>query len=150
VPAGFKRLAANGGASVALPDDWKRLPDNPDYPSGTYFSGPGGGRLMVDWTSKPGASSLANWQHDSKAYGPSMPGYRLIGVKKAVYRDYDAADWEYKRTLSGTQVRVQNRGMVTDAHHGYALLFTFPVDAWNSDTNRHIREVVLDTFKPAK
>ncbi|MFG1808858.1 protein kinase [Streptomyces sp. NPDC049040] len=150
VPAGFKRLATNGGASVAIPDGWKRLPDNPHYPSGTYFSGPGGGRLMVDWTSKPGASSLANWQHDSKAYGPSMSGYHLIGVRKAAYRDYDAADWEYKRTVSGTQVRVLNRGMVTDAHHGYALLFTFPVDAWNSDTNRHIREVVFDTFKPAK
>jgi hypothetical protein len=47
-------------------------------------------------------------------------------------------------------MRVQNRGMVTDAHHGYALLITFPADAWNSDADRHIREVVTGTFKPAE
>lgn len=40
--------------------------------------------------------------------------------------------------------------MVTDAHHGYALLFTFPADAWDSDANGHIREVVFATFEPAK
>lgn len=150
VPAGFRRFQANGGASVVIPDGWKRLPDRPNYPSGTYFSGPGGRRLMVDWTPEPGASALANWQSLSKQVGPTLDDYHQIKIATVPYRTYDAADWEYGYADAGKQVRVLNRGMVTDAHHGYALLFTFPADAWNSVTNQHIREVVFNTFKPAK
>ncbi|WUH91412.1 serine/threonine protein kinase [Streptomyces sp. NBC_00433] len=150
-PAGFTLVQGAGKASVAIPADWKRVPAAQNrYHTGTLFAGPAGGELLVDFTPTPGPSALAKWQHDSKTVGPTLSGYQLIGVRKADYRGYDTADWEYKRTLAGTQVRVQNRGMVTDAHHGYALLLDFPTGTWNSDANRHIRDVVLDTFKPAK
>jgi hypothetical protein len=148
VPAGFHRVPANGGASVAIPDGWTRLPDHSDYPSGTYFSGPGGGRLMVDWTPHPGPSALADWQ-DHAAHN-SFADYQQVKIEDVPYRTYDAADWEYKYAVKGKQVHSLNRGMVTDAHHGYALLFTFPDDAWNSHANRLVRTVVFDTFKPAK
>jgi hypothetical protein len=150
-PAGYSLVEGAGKAHVAIPAGWRAVPAGQNhYHSGTLFSGPGGAELLVDFTSTPGPSALAKWQHDSTTVGPAMKGYHLIGVSPVDYRGYDTADWEYKRTISGTQMRVQNRGMVTDAHHGYALLITFPADAWNSDTNRHIREVVVDTFKPAK
>jgi hypothetical protein len=150
-PAGYTLVQGAGKASVAIPAGWKAVPAGQNhYHSGTLFSGPGGAELLVDFTPTPGPSALAKWQHDSQTVGPTMKGYHLIGVAAVAYRGYDTADWEYKRTVSGTQMRVQNRGMVTDAHHGYALLITFPADAWNSDADRHIREVVTGTFKPAE
>ncbi|CAG6391561.1 protein kinase [Streptomyces cocklensis] len=150
-PQGYKLFQGAGNALVALPAGWRQMPAGRNhYHSGVLFSGPAGAELLVDFTPTPGPSALAQWQHDSETVGPGMNGYQQIGVNKVGYRTYDAADWEYKRTISGTQMRVQNRGMVTDAHHGYALLITFPATAWNSDTDRHIREVVFSTFKPAK
>ncbi|CAG7600176.1 serine/threonine-protein kinase [Actinacidiphila bryophytorum] len=150
-PAGYTLVQGAGKASVAIPAAWKAVPAGQNhYHSGTLFRGPGGAELLVDFTPTPGPSALAKWQHDSQTVGPTMPGYHLIGVKAVDYRGYDTADWEYKRTVSGTQMRVQNRGMVTDAHHGYALLITFPADAWNSEDNRRIRDVVTGTFKPAE
>ncbi|MFI0898771.1 serine/threonine-protein kinase [Streptomyces sp. NPDC020983] len=146
-PEGFQLVTANGGAAVALPNGWKRLPDRAGYRTGTYYSGPNGARLMVDYTTSPKPSALAEWQR-SAAHN-TITGYQQIGVRSATYRTYDTADWEYKRTSEGRQVHVLNRGMVVDKHHGYALLFTTPVDDWNSTENRRMREVVLATFKPA-
>ncbi|MFI0721498.1 serine/threonine-protein kinase [Streptomyces sp. NPDC021224] len=146
-PQGFQLVTANGGAAVALPDGWKRLPDRAGYRTGTYYSGPNGARLMVDYTNSPKPSALAEWQ--KSAAHNTITGYQQIAVKSVPYRTYDAADWEYKRTSEGKQVHVLNRGMVTDKHHGYALLFTTPVDDWNSPENRQMREVAFATFKPA-
>lgn len=98
VPAGFKRVPANGGASVAIPDTWKRLPDRTDYRSGTYFSGPDGGRLMVDWTPKPGKSAVGNWRSHAKSVGPNLQDYQQLSIETVDYRTYDAADWDYKYT----------------------------------------------------
>jgi hypothetical protein len=39
---------------------------------------------------------------------------------------------------------------VTDAHHGYAIMFTAPADTWNSDVNRTARATFFATFKPGK
>ncbi|SHK62558.1 serine/threonine-protein kinase [Actinacidiphila paucisporea] len=152
-PTGFTLVQGAGKSSVAIPADWRQVPASQNrYSTGTLFQGPAGGELLIDFTSKPGPSALAKWQSDSQSVGPRLKDYQLIGVHKVSYRGYDAADWEYKRTLTGTgtHVRVQNRGMVTDAHHGYALLLDFPADSWNSDANRHIRDVVFYTFKPAE
>ncbi|WP_329175491.1 serine/threonine-protein kinase [Streptomyces sp. NBC_01477] len=149
-PAGFSLVQAAGKSSVAVPAGWKQVSAGQNhYHTGTLFSGPDGAELLVDSTSTPGPSALAKWQHDSKTVGAGMNGYQQIGVQRVTYRGYDAADWEYKRTLSGRQVHVLNRGMVTDAHHGYALLFTFPADAWDSDANQRMRAIAFDTFKPA-
>ncbi|WP_031516432.1 serine/threonine-protein kinase [Streptomyces sp. NRRL F-5123] len=146
-PEGFQLVTANGGAAVALPKGWKRLPDRASYRTGTYYSGPNGARLMVDYTNSPKPSALAEWQ--KSAAHNSITGYQQIAVKSVPYRTYDAADWEYKRTSEGKQVHVLNRGFVVDKQHGYALLFTTPVDGWNSPENRQMRDVAFATFKPA-
>jgi tRNA A-37 threonylcarbamoyl transferase component Bud32 len=146
-PAGFQLVTAKGGAILAIPATWKRLPDT-NYATGTYYGGPDGSRLMVDYTRTPGPSALADWQ--KKAAHNTIPGYRTIGVRSVDYRTYDAADWEYKRTNGGKQEHVLNRGMVTDPGHGYALLFTTPAEDWNSAANVHVRDVVFATFKPAE
>ncbi|MFI0940453.1 serine/threonine-protein kinase [Streptomyces sp. NPDC021020] len=146
-PKDFQLVTANGGAVVALPKGWKRLPDRASYRTGTYYSGPNGARLMVDHTDSPKPSALAEWQKD--AARTTIPGYQQIRIESASYRTYDAADWEYKRTSGGKQEHVLNRGFVVDKKHGYALLFTTPVDDWNSPENRQMREVAFATFKPA-
>ncbi|NUS13870.1 MAG: serine/threonine protein kinase [Streptomyces sp.] len=148
-PQGYQLVTANGGAVVAIPAGWKRLPDRAGYRTGTYFSGPNGARLMVDYTDTPGPSALAEWQKDSA--DNTMPGYHQIKVAGVPYRTYDAADWEYKRSDGGKQVHVLNRGMVVrDIHRGFALLFTTPAADWNSEVNRDMRNVAFATFKPAK
>jgi serine/threonine protein kinase len=151
VPAGWHTASGAGGSTVAVPDGWRRLTGKANhYGTGVLFSGPGGAELLVDYTDTPGPSALGKWKHDSANVGPTFTDYHQIAVKKATYRGYDAADWEYKRQLGGKQVHVLNRGFVTDAHHGYALLITFPADAWNSKADRAARDEFLETFKPAK
>lgn len=124
--------------------------DKNPYHSGTLYRDGSGYEVLVDWLHTPGPSALAQWQHDSTHVGPTFKNYELISVRKADYRTYDAADWEYKRSWQGRQVHVLNRGMVTDPHHGYALLMVFPVDAWSSDKSVEIRKTFFATFKPAE
>ncbi|MBD0736619.1 serine/threonine-protein kinase [Streptomyces sp. CBMA29] len=148
-PAGFYPFHDTEGFSIALPNGWKRVGDN-GYGSGSKFRGSDGRELLVDVTHSPGPSALGAWQHDSKTKGPGIPGYQQIAVVKADYRSYDAADWEYKRDSGGTQVHILSRGFVTDAHHGYAIVFTTPADAWTSDSNTKALATFFATFKPAK
>ncbi|MEV6005453.1 protein kinase [Streptomyces sp. NPDC051976] len=148
-PAGFYTYKDSEGFSIALPNGWTRIGDD-GYGAGSKFRGSDGTTLLVDWVHTPGKSALGTWQHDSATNGPSMPGYHQIRVEKADYRGYDAADWEYTRTDSGRPVHILNRGMVTDAHHGYAIMFTTPADAWSSATNTKALATFFTTFKPAK
>lgn len=149
VPPGYYLFHDAEGFSIALPNGWKRVGDN-GYGSGSRFRGSDGSELLVDWTHSPGPSALKDWQGASKAARSNMNGYQEIKVVQTQYRSYDAADWEYKRDLKGKQVHVLNRGMVTDKQHGYAIMFTTPVDEWNSDANRKARTTFFATFKPAK
>jgi predicted Ser/Thr protein kinase len=149
-PVGYRVVSDAEGFSIAVPKGWKRVPDGQNhYGHGSLFAGGDGRELLVDWTHDPGPSALGAWQHDSATVGPGMAGYQQIKVVQVDYRDYDAADWEYKRQLAGKQVHVLNRGMVTDADHGYALLITVPAAAWNSDADRLARQTFFATFKPA-
>ncbi|MEW2519744.1 serine/threonine-protein kinase [Actinacidiphila alni] len=149
VPSGYHLFRDSEGFSIALPDGWKRIGDN-GYGSGSKFRGSDGRELLVDWTHSPGASALKDWQKASDNARGTMSGYQQIAVEKADYRTYDAADWEYKRDLAGKQVHVLNRGMVTDEHHGYAIMFTTPAGDWDSAANREARTTFFATFKPAK
>lgn len=151
VPRGFRRVRDPEGFSIAVPRTWRQAsPAQNHYGHGTLFIGPPGSELLIDWTHDPGPSALAKWQQDSATVGPTMDGYQRLGVAKVRYRTYDAADWEYKRQLQGKSVHVLNRGMVTDAEHGYALLITFPAGAWDSAANQLNRQTFFATFKPAK
>jgi eukaryotic-like serine/threonine-protein kinase len=149
VPPGYYLFHDSEGFSIALPKGWKRIGDN-NFGSGSKFAGPGPARLLVDWVHDPGPSALADWQQADANAPNSMDDYHTIAVKQVTYRDYDAADWEYKRLLEGKQVHVLNRGMVTDPTHGYAIMFTTPAGDWNSDANRFALQTFFDTFKPAK
>jgi eukaryotic-like serine/threonine-protein kinase len=149
LPKGWAVHRDPEGFSIALPEGWKRVGDN-GYGSGSRFAGSDGANLLVDWTHSPGKSALGTWQHDSAAQGPGMPDYHQIKVVKADYRNYQAADWEYTRRDKGKSVHVLDRGMVTDPHHGYALMFTTPAGAWNGATDRLALQTFFATFKPAE
>ncbi|HEY5837319.1 serine/threonine-protein kinase [Streptomyces sp.] len=150
VPPGYYRFRDSEGFSIALPKGWKRVPDRENgYGTGSLFRGSGSSHLLVDWNHTPGPSALGAWRDSARSARGSMSGYRQIALEQVSYRGYDAADWEYERQLSGKQVHVLNRGMVTDPDHGYALLFTAPAGDWNSDANRLARQAFFATFKPA-
>jgi hypothetical protein len=149
LPAGWVMHHDPEGFSIALPKGWKRVGDN-GFGSGSRFAGSGGANLLVDWTHSPGKSALGTWKQDSAAQGPGMPFYHQIKVVKVYYRGYDAADWEYTRHDAGKPVHILNRGMVTDARHGYALMFTTPAGAWSGATDRLALKTFFATFKPAE
>ncbi|BBA99606.1 putative serine/threonine protein kinase [Actinacidiphila reveromycinica] len=149
LPAGWHVFKDSEGFSIALPAGWKRVGDD-GYGVGSRFKGSGGENLLVDWTHHPGKSALGNWRTSAAAAPGSMPGYHQIKVVSADYRDYDAADWEYTRQEQGKAVHVLNRGMVTDAKHGYALMFTTPAGAWGDDANAKRLATFFSTFKPAE
>lgn len=150
LPAGWHVVHDSEGFSIALPPGWKRVGDD-GYGNGSRFKGPGVANLLVDWTHKPGRSALGAWKKDSAAaQDGGMPGYHQIKVADVDYRDYDAADWEYRRLQAGKPVHVLNRGMVTDGSHGYALMYTTPAGEWNSAANREALTTFFKSFKPAK
>ncbi|WP_433891889.1 serine/threonine-protein kinase [Streptomyces sp. CA-111067] len=153
LPAGFYMWHDDEGFSIALPKGWKRVGDN-GYGSGSRFRGSDGRELLVDWVHKPGKSALGDWQSASaRAAKPGdthISGYHQIAVKQAGYRHYDAADWEYTRSQGGKQVHVLNRGFVTDAHHGYAIMFTTPSGDWGNEKNATTLDDFFATFEPAK
>jgi hypothetical protein len=150
VPAGWYLYHDKlNGFSIALPKGWKRVGNN-GYGSGSLLKGPGDTSLLVDWTDQPGKSALGAWKTSSAAARGTMKGYRLLRLADVDYRGYDAADWEYERLLAGKPVHVLNRGMVTDPHHGYAIMFTTPKGQWTSDANRQALKTFFATFKPAK
>ena len=119
---------------------------------GSRYKGPGAANLLVDWTHKPGKSALGAWQKEESATAGegTMPGYHRINMADVDYRNYDAADWEYRWLDAGKPVHVLNRGMVTDSSHGYALMYTTPAGEWNSAANRLARTTFFKSFKPAK
>jgi eukaryotic-like serine/threonine-protein kinase len=149
LPAGWYVYHDAEGFSIALPPGWKRTGNN-GYDTGSTFQGSDGRKLLVDWTHSPHASALKDWQNAAANAASTMDGYQQIALHKADYRGYNAADWEYKRQQAGKQVHVLNRGMVTDADHGYAIMFTTPAGDWDSDANGLARQTFFATFKPAQ
>jgi hypothetical protein len=150
VPAGWHTYHdTRNGFSIAVPDGWTRVGDN-GFGSGSKLAGPGGASLLVDWTDKPGPSALGAWKTSSAKAPNSMKGYQLLRLTGVHYRDYDAADWEYKRLVEGKPVHVLDRGMVTDPKHGYALMYTVPAGQWASAAKQDALKTFFATFKPAK
>ncbi|MFB7662469.1 serine/threonine-protein kinase [Kitasatospora sp. NPDC056138] len=144
VPAGFHQYNDASGFSIVLPD-WLKYGGEDYDPTSRKFEG-NGVKLVVDWTTSPGKSALADWQEADESN--SMRNYQRVQLKQITYRQWtNAADWEW--TYSGNpELHSLNRGFVT-GDYGYALYWTIPDADWNSSANVQARQVGFDTFKPA-
>ncbi|KJK58722.1 serine/threonine-protein kinase [Saccharothrix sp. ST-888] len=144
VPAGFHQYNDASGFSIVLPD-WLKYAGEDYHSTSRKFEG-NGVKLVVDWTTTPGKSALADWQDSDESN--TMRNYQRIQLKQITYQQWtNAADWEW--TYSGNpKLHSLNRGFVT-GNYGYALYWTIPDADWNSSANAQARQVGFDTFKPA-
>ncbi|MFF9348116.1 serine/threonine-protein kinase [Streptomyces sp. NPDC014734] len=118
--------------------------------SGAIYNADGGfPRVQVDYTDSPGRDAAAAWNAAKGGVAATSNGYRHLGVNKVQYNGYPTvADWQFERTQQGQRVRVLNRGFKADAKHGYAIMISCPVDEWDGDECRTLRETAFATFAP--
>jgi eukaryotic-like serine/threonine-protein kinase len=141
VPAGYTMYKDPTGFQVAVPDGWQ-----PEH-NGTQvrFREPGSFRyLLVDQTDQPKDDAVADWENQEQSFRSRHSGYERIRIEHVDYRDYEAADWEFR--FGNAPTHVLNRGMNTGPK-GYALYFSSPESSW--DESESIRQTVFKTFKPA-
>ncbi|HEY3686482.1 MAG TPA: serine/threonine-protein kinase [Streptosporangiaceae bacterium] len=145
-PAGFRSYHDPTGFRMLLPADWTRKKRKG---TSVYFYTPdGNGYVQIDQTSSPGSSALGDWKRAESAWRSGFPGYHRERMENVSYlQSSDAADAQFTWHGSGGRIRVLNRGFVANSDHGYAILWSIPVDRW--DATSAIRSTVFDSFKPA-
>ncbi|MGW6914998.1 protein kinase domain-containing protein [Kitasatospora sp. NPDC054939] len=144
LPAGYREHKDSSGFSIALPD-WLQPSSSTDIRR--TFKG-NGVTLVVEWTTKPGESALADWQESEPGLRGSVTNYQRVALQSVAYREWtNAADWEWTFG-SGARQHSLNRGFVT-GKYGYAIYWTMPDADWGSAANAQARQTAFDTFHPA-
>ncbi|WP_328661472.1 serine/threonine-protein kinase [Streptomyces sp. NBC_00334] len=131
------------GYRIGLPEGWKFASTGS---SGDRFTGPGGQKLLVAWTSTPKGDPVADWKNQERYMVRS--NYAKIRIEKVGYRGWNAADWEFTYTDGGTKYRTVDRGFVVNDHQGYALMYTAKADDWGGDLRRDTWRTLSKTFAP--
>jgi hypothetical protein len=105
--------------------------------------------LIIDQTSHPRPSPLADWRQQEAARVTSYPGYHRIRLQAVHYPQAQrAADWEFTYDDNGQLTHVLNRNILASAHHAYALYWSTPARAWRA--GYHYFQVFARTFRPVR
>jgi eukaryotic-like serine/threonine-protein kinase len=145
VPAGFHRYHDRTGFSIGVPAHWQvshqgHLVYIRDPRSGLF--------LIVDQTSHPRPSPLADWRQQEAARIASYPGYHRIRLRAVRYAQAErAADWQFTYDDNGQLTEVLNRNILVNAHRAYALYWSAPARAWHA--SYHYFRAFASTFRPA-
>ncbi|MFF9452558.1 serine/threonine-protein kinase [Streptomyces flaveolus] len=131
------------GYSIGLPKGWKFRSSGT---AGDRFTGPGGQKLLVAWTTTPKDDPVADWKNQERYMVRSQ--YKKIRIEKVGYRGWNAADWEFTYEDGGTGYRTVDRGFVVNDHQGYALMYTAKAADWDSDQRRDSWRTLTNTFTP--
>ncbi|MGW8742743.1 protein kinase domain-containing protein [Streptomyces sp. NPDC055794] len=131
------------GYRLGLPEGWKFTSTGA---SGDRFTGPGGQKLLVAWTSTPKGDPVADWENQERYMVRSQ--YRKIRIEKVDYRGWNTADWEFTYADGGTKYRTVDRGFVVNDHQGYALMYTAKADDWDGDLRRNTWRTLTESFEP--
>ncbi|MFI2413610.1 serine/threonine-protein kinase [Streptomyces sp. NPDC018947] len=131
------------GYSIGLPEGWKFTSTGA---AGDRFTGPGGQKLLIGWTSTPKDDPVADWRNQERYMVRSQ--YKQIRIEKVGYRGWNAADWEFSYSDGGTRYRTVDRGFVVNDHQGYALMYTAKAADWGSDLRRGTWQTLTRTFTP--
>jgi eukaryotic-like serine/threonine-protein kinase len=142
--SGVERTYKGGqGYSIGLPKGWKYQSSSA---AGDRFTGPGGQKLLVAWTSTPKSDPVADWKNQERYMVRSQ--YQKIRIEQVGYRGWNAADWEFTYVDGGTKYRTVDRGFVVGDHLGYALMYTAKAADWDSDLRRDTWKTLAKTFEP--
>ncbi|WP_432099971.1 protein kinase domain-containing protein [Streptomyces sp. WAC 04229] len=131
------------GYRLGLPEGWKFTSTGA---SGDRFTGPGGQKLLVAWTSTPKGDPVADWKNQERYMVRSQ--YKKIRIEKVDYRGWNTADWEFTYADGGTKYRTVDRGFVVNDHQGYALMYTAKADDWDGDLRRNTWRTLTESFEP--
>ncbi|MFJ9198387.1 serine/threonine-protein kinase [Streptomyces flaveolus] len=131
------------GYSIGLPKGWKFQSSGT---AGDRFTGPGGQKLLIAWTTTPKDDPVADWKNQERYMVRSQ--YKKIRIEKVGYRGWNAADWEFTYKDGGTGYRTVDRGFVVNDHQGYALMYTAKAADWDSDRRRDSWRTLTNTFTP--
>lgn len=131
------------GFSIGLPDGWKYQSTDA---AGARFSGPGGQRLLVAWTTTPKNDPVADWKNQERYMVRSQ--YKRVRIEAVDYRGWNAADWEFTYVESGTKYRSIDRGFVVDSQQGYALMYTAKASKWSGELRKDTWRTFTKTFRP--
>ncbi|MFK4101415.1 serine/threonine-protein kinase [Streptomyces sp. NPDC019531] len=131
------------GYSIGLPEGWKFQTSSS---AGDRFTGPGGQKLLVAWTTTPKGDPVADWENQERSMGRSQ--YTKIRIEKVDYRSWNTADWEFTYVESGTKYRTIDRGFVVNDHLGYALMYTAKAANWGTELRKDTWQTLARTFEP--
>src|SRR5690606_37995512 len=114
--------------------------------AGDRFTGPGGQKLLIAWTSTPKSDPVADWKSQERFMRRAQ--YRQIRIEKVDYRGWNAADWEFTYTEGGTKYRTIDRGFVVEGRVGYALMYTAKAADWDGEQRKTTWRTLTETFQP--
>ncbi|MFB8246798.1 serine/threonine-protein kinase [Streptomyces sp. NPDC055952] len=133
----------NQGYSIGLPKGWKYTTTGA---AGDRFTGPGGQKLLIAWTSTPKGDPVADWRNQERYMQRAQ--YDKIRIEKVDYRGWNAADWEFTYSESGTTYRTIDRGFVVDDRQGYALMYTAKAADWDGKLRKDTWRTLTTSFEP--
>ena len=131
------------GYSIGLPKGWKFQTSSS---AGDRFTGPGGQKLLVAWTSTPKNDPVADWENQERYMVRSQ--YQKIRIAEVSYRGWNTADWEFTYVESGTEYRTIDRGFVVNSKQGYALMYTAKAADWSSELRKDTWKTLTASFEP--
>lgn len=145
LPRGFSWYHDPTGFSIGLPTNWQISHQG----HLVYIQDPTSSRfLIIDQTTHPKPSPLADWRQQEAARISTFPGYHRIRLQAVHYAQAErAADWEFTYDDNGQLTEVLNRNILANAHHAYALYWSTPASEWK--TSYHYFRTFAATFRPA-
>ena len=146
MPAGFRRYHDPTGFSIAVRDGW-HVSHQGTY---LYITPPSGASfLLIDQSSHPKPSPLADWRQQEANRTGTYPGYHRIRLQSITYPQAEkAADWEFTYDRNGVPTHVLNRNVLANPSHAYALYWSTPDSEWTQSL--HLFKIFARTFQPAR
>ncbi|MFF0308347.1 protein kinase [Streptosporangium sp. NPDC004379] len=141
VPDGYRRLS-EAGVAAALPKGWTAKPGDD---GGAVFTGPRDSGRSVTVTPVPVLDPMTALR---RADRNGLDEYTEIGLSRAPYRDWKAADLEYTYAVSGGAVPMHGLTRYVAVDDATAYRITFAVQDLDWGKSSAFRQVFLDTFTP--
>ncbi len=135
------------GFAIDLPPGWAVASTTPGE---VQFTGaPGGFVLVVSWSTHPRANALADWQQQAAGKAAADSSYRQISIRRASYRGYNAADWQFIDIYRGVRIRVIDRTFIVRAGQlAYTIELYGPASHWLA-VYASIWRPLVTSFQPA-
>ena len=135
------------GFAIDLPPGWAVASTTPGE---VQFTGaPGRFVLVVSWSTHPRANALADWQQQAAGKAAADSSYRQISIRRASYRGYNAADWQFIDIYRGVRIRVIDRTFIVRAGQlAYTIELYGPASHWLA-VYASIWRPLVTSFQPA-